>query len=66
MADTRFPGPYVNSTKQDDSIMKYVGFDKTDIGARSSGQPKGDVLSSEMGIDHVSNRGTGATVKSKF
>ena len=66
MADSRFPGPYVNKTEVDRTIMEYVDFDKTTIGARPSGLPKGDVTSSSMNLDHLSNRGTGGTVKSKF
>lgn len=49
-----FPKPYVNSVNQDDPMMERVPFDKMDIGARSSGLPKGDELASKsMGIDHV-------------
>lgn len=66
MAETRFPGPYVNDTKVDNSLMHYVPFDTTTIGSRPSGLPKGEVTSGSMSIDHVANRGTGGTVKSKF
>jgi hypothetical protein len=63
---SKFPGPYVNDTKQDDAIMHYVrggGFDKTDIGARSSGLPKN--IKNDVSIDHVGDA-TGNPVKSKF
>ena len=65
MAETRFPGPYVNSTSVDESLMKYVPFDHTDIGARASGMPKGAV-GAGMRLDHVSNNSTGGAVKHKF
>jgi hypothetical protein len=60
MAQGKFPGPYTNSVKQDDAIMHYVPFDRTSIGSRPSGLPKGnDVESSSMDISHVENRKTG-------
>lgn len=52
MPQGKFPEPYLNTTKEDDSIMKRVDQDKSEIGARNSGLPK-DVKSSNMGIDHV-------------
>jgi hypothetical protein len=52
MSDTKFPGPYVNTCKIDDPIMIRVNLDKMDIGARSSGMPKGG-LSNGMSLDHV-------------
>lgn len=63
MADTKFPGPYINTTKVDNSIMEYVPFDKTDIGSRSSGMPDG--MKNSNSIEHVGN-GTGGAVKNKF
>ena len=56
MSDTKFPGPYVNTCKIDDPIMKRIDLDKMDIGARNSGMPK-DVKNS-MNLEHV---GSGAT-----
>lgn len=64
MAATKFPGPYVNSTEKDESIMKYVPMSSTDIGARPSGMPKA-VGASGMTLDHVSNNSTGGAVKNK-
>lgn len=64
MADTKFPGPYVNQTKKDDSLMKYVPMDHLDIGARASGMPKGGI-GEGMRLDHVSNNSTGGAVKHK-
>ena len=64
---SKFPGAYLNDTKQDDSTMHYVrggGFDHTDIGSRSSGMPK-NAKSEGMSIDHVGNS-TPSPVKSKF
>ena len=55
MADRRFPGPYIDSTKENDSIMKRVDLDKMDIGARGSGMPK-DSKSEGMGLKHVGDQ----------
>lgn len=65
MAATKFPGPYVNDTKKDESVMKYVPMNSLDIGARASGMPK-SVGSDGMTLDHVSNNSTGGAVKTKF
>lgn len=51
MAD-KFPGPYIDSVKKDESTMQYVDTDKMGIGARNSGLPK-DIRSQSMGIEHV-------------
>lgn len=65
MAESRFPGPYVNSTQKDESLMKYVPMDKMDIGARASGMPKGGI-GEGMRLDHVSNNSTGGATRHKF
>jgi len=53
MADRKFPGPYIDSVKRDDSVMKYVeSFDTMGIGARNSGLPKG-ADAPELKIRHV-------------
>lgn len=57
---SKFPGPYLNDTKKDESIMKYVPTDSLGIGARASGMPK-KVGSGGMGIDHVGGAAGGAT-----
>ena len=54
----RFPRAYQDSVKQDDAKMVYPNggdFGTMGIGARKSGQPKGDKAptSSGMGLDHV-------------
>ncbi len=54
---TKFPGPYINSTKAEDPMMIRVPMDKTDIGARSSGTPK-DIKNSNN-IVHVGDAATG-------
>lgn len=64
MAGTKFPGPYVNDTKIDESLMKYVPFDNTEIGSRKSGMPKG-IGAEKMSIDHVGDS-TPGPVSSKF
>ena len=48
----RFPKPYVDDVRENDPIMKRVDQDKLDIGARSSGLPKG-VRNDEAKISHV-------------
>ncbi len=59
MSQSRFPGPYVNSTEVDHSIMEYVPMNSLDIGARVSGMPKGGIKNSNS-IDHVGNSTSGA------
>lgn len=48
----KFPGPYKNDTNADDPIMKRVPMKTLDIGARTSGLPKG-IGADSMGIEHV-------------
>ncbi len=50
-----FPKPYINETKVDNSIMKYVPFENGDIGSRKSNMKFG-MKGDSMSIDHVSNR----------
>ena len=54
MSKTKFPGPYIDECRVDDSIMVRVNIDKMEIGARSSGLPK-DIKSSNGTISHVGN-----------
>lgn len=50
----KFPGPYVNSTKENDPIMERVPLETMDIGARKSGMPTtADAKSEGMSIKHV-------------
>jgi hypothetical protein len=49
----RFPGPYLNDTKAEDSIMIRVPMDKSGIGANDAGLPKGGVNSGIMTLRHV-------------
>lgn len=62
-APGKFPGPYVNDAKQDDSVMEYVVFPTMDIGARKSGLPSSADMAGDpkqsMGISHVGNSATG-------
>jgi hypothetical protein len=51
-----FPKPYVNSCKQDDSLMEYVPMDNGDIGSRKSNMKAVKADDGGMAIDHVSNR----------
>lgn len=56
MADRSFPGPYINSVpEKEDPIMKGVPKATMDIGARSSGLPKGTEAEG-MGIKHVGDQ----------
>lgn len=49
----KFPRPYVNSVKRDDSVMEYVkSFDTMGIGARSSGLPD-SVSKGPKSLEHV-------------
>ena len=48
----RFPGPYLNDTKENDPIMQRVPTDKTGIGATSAGMPP-TVQDGTMTIKHV-------------
>lgn len=55
---SKFPRPYIEDAKQDNSTMEYVNggdFAHLGIGARNSGLPKGDAGPSKsgMGLDHV-------------
>ena len=54
-----FPGPYMNTAKIEDPIMKRVDVHKGEIGSRSSGMPKG-MMDEGMAIEHVSNHSTGS------
>jgi len=57
MAEGRFPKPYVNNVKEDDSTMVYVPFTKMGIGARESGKPK----SASEGPKSLQHVGDGAS-----
>ena len=51
-----FPKPYTSNIPEggDRSLIEYPPFDKMDIGARSSGLPKGEgVPNGIKSIDHV-------------
>lgn len=53
-APGRWPGPYINDCKVDNSVMEYVPFDVMDIGARKSGlATKSEVKNDTMSITHV-------------
>jgi hypothetical protein len=49
----KFPSPYVNTTKENDPIMKRVDPDNLEIGARKSGMPKG--IKNGNNLEHVGN-----------
>lgn len=51
----KFPGPYVNSIREDDPIIIRVNQDKGEIGSRTSGLPT-SVRSENMGIEHVGGK----------
>lgn len=52
MSQTKFPGPYINKCDVNDPVMIRVDLDKMDIGARTSGMPKGGIKN-DMSIEHV-------------
>lgn len=52
---SKFPGPYVNSVREDDPVVIRVNQDRGEIGSRTSGLPK-DVTSSDMSIEHVGGK----------
>lgn len=53
----KFPGPYIETTNEDDPIMKRTDQNNMEIGARKSGMPK-DVKNS-VSIEHVGDSATG-------
>jgi hypothetical protein len=55
MADRGFPGPYVHTIKNDDSMMKQVPYDTMDIAGRPNAIPK-DKAGEQMRISHVGNK----------
>lgn len=62
MADStstsKFPGPYVNSIRENDPVVIRVNQDKSEIGARSSGMPSG-MMTESMSIEHVGKNNAG-------
>ena len=52
MSEGKFPKPYVNDVRKDESLMQYVPTDKMDIGARSSGLPK-SASEGPKSLEHV-------------
>lgn len=55
-APGRFPGPYIQDAKVDNTVMEYIPFDHMGIGARKSGMAtKSEVKRDDMGITHVGN-----------
>ena len=57
MSTSKFPKAYDGDVKVDRGMMEYVEFDKMDIGARPSGQPKGGVNGAKS-IEHVGKDGS--------
>ena len=53
----KFPGPYINDVKEDESVMEMVPRETMDIGARRSGLPKASDMAGDparsMTISHV-------------
>lgn len=49
---TKFPGPYLQTTKAEDPIMIRVDLHHGEIGSRPSGMPK-SIKDQGMGIEHV-------------
>lgn len=59
MADSsstsKFPGPYVDSVRENDPVVIRVDQDMGEIGSRKSGLPN-SVTSGSMGIEHVGGK----------
>lgn len=56
MAARNFPGPYVNSTVEDDPLMKRRPPDHMEIGARPSTLRAASSKTQIMGIKHVADQ----------
>lgn len=52
---SKFPGPYVNSIREDDPIVIRVDQNKGEIGSRSSGMPN-SLETSGMSLEHVGGK----------
>lgn len=52
---SKFPGPYINSVKEDDPVVKRVDQNKGEIGSRSSGMP-GTMMTDGMSLEHVGDK----------
>lgn len=52
MSTGKFPAPYVDSVRENDSIVIRVDQDMSEIGARPSGMPK-MMMTEGMAIQHV-------------
>jgi len=59
MSEGRFPRPYVNEVKRDDSLMEYTKFENNDIGARKAGMPK-VISEGPKALEHVGQSASGA------
>jgi hypothetical protein len=57
MTSGKFPKAYDGDVKVDRGMMEYTVFEKMDIGARPSAQPKGDV-SGIKSLEHVGKDGS--------
>lgn len=63
MADStstgKFPAPYVDQVRENDSVVVRVDQDMGEIGSRPSGLPK-TMMTEKMGIVHVGNAVNGS------
>lgn len=58
MGDTstsKFPGPYVNTIREDDPVVIRVDQNRGEIGSRSSGMPS-SMMADGMSIEHVGGK----------
>jgi hypothetical protein len=61
----KFPKAYSDTVAVDRGLMEYVEFEKMDIGARPSAQPKGNVNEIKS-LEHVGNDGSrGSAARAK-
>ena len=63
MAEGRFPKPYVESVKKDESIMVYIPTETMGIGARTSGLPNQASDTEKMSLQHVGGSAGGSGKK---
>ena len=65
MTSGKFPKAYTSDVAVDRGMLEYVEFDKMDIGARPSGQPKGSVNDIKS-LEHVGKDGSrGSAARAK-
>lgn len=62
MSKGKFPRAYDSDVMVDRGLLEYVPFEKMDIGARASGQPKNNVNGIKS-LEHVGKEARGTAKK---